>query len=122
MSLQNQKGMANSIKINEENIYEWLCSTGYLLPCNEVELQRFEKLHPVGSLVVNETSIDPFAIINKTRQKRSLSISQQTFILQEQEQLRMAARKNSNLPGDVLDQIRKNQQKDSNGAGDRPEN
>ena len=35
----------NKKHITPENITEWLASTGFLLPRNEVELERFEKLY-----------------------------------------------------------------------------
>lgn len=110
--------MASNIKISHENIYGWICSTGHLLPSNDLELQRFEKLYPNGSVAVNEEAIDPFAIINKTRVRNPLSISIHTIAIDRQDELRLAARKHANLPEDILDQIRKNQQKNQNGSGD----
>ncbi|WP_300601906.1 hypothetical protein [Niabella sp.] len=107
-----------SIKIDGGNIYEWLCSIGYLLPRTDLELDRFEKLNPPGSISVDENAIDPFAIINGTRQRMELSISQVELKSDEQAELRMAARKNSDLPADVLEQIRKNQEIKRNSEND----
>jgi hypothetical protein len=110
---------ANSIKINEKNFYEWLCSTGYLLPRNELELARFERLHPSGSFSINEEAINPFAIINGTRKRVDLSISIPFLQKEDQEELRMAARKNAQLPPELLDQIKKNQLKKRDGNGNK---
>jgi hypothetical protein len=110
----------NSININEQNLYEWLCSVGYLLPSNEQELVRFEALHLVDEIVVNEESVDPFAIINGTRQRQPLSFTFQLLDEKMQEELRMAARHHQNLPQDIIDCIKRNQQ--SNDHPDRPEN
>lgn len=107
-----------SININKDNIYEWICSTGYLLPQIEIELDRLEKLYPVGSIVVNESAIDPFVIINGTRQRKALSISNLELASDEQEQLRMAARKHTDLPQEIIDQIKRNQQKRDDGRTD----
>ncbi|HEX5152801.1 MAG TPA: hypothetical protein VFW07_15225 [Parafilimonas sp.] len=106
------------INISKDNVYQWLCSTGYLLPRTEVELDRLEKLYPSGSTIVNESAIDPFAIINGTRQKRTLSISDVELLFDEQEQLKMAARKHTGLPEGIIKQIKRNQQQADNGSTD----
>lgn len=109
--------MANNknLQLTSDNIFEWLCSTGYLLPSNEVELSRFERLGQELDFQVNENAIDPFAIINGTRQRKKLSISNTTVAFPNQEELRMAARKHKGLPSNILDQIKKNQQKKKDG-------
>jgi hypothetical protein len=104
----------NSLYITEDNMYEWLCSTGYLLPGSEAELARFELLSPPGSIIVNESAIDPFAIINGTRLRKPLSINAPTIATNmDVEELRMAARKFGNLPEDLLGQLKSNQEKKS---------
>jgi len=110
----------NSINITEENIYEWLCSVGYLLPSTEQELSRFEALCPPRTIKVNEESIDPFAIINGTRKRKALSFTAQSIDEQERTELRMAARKQQGLSSSIMDRIKKNQEK--NDQSDRPEN
>lgn len=110
----------NSIHITEGNIYEWLSSAGYLLPSTETELSRFEALHPPRTIKVNEESIDPFSIISGTRKRRALSFTVQSVNEQEQTELRMAARKQQGLSSDIMDRIKKNQEK--NDQSDRPEN
>ncbi len=114
----------NHILLSEENIYSWICSTGYLLPSNEQELLRFERLHPPGRRKVNCDAIDPFAILNGTRKRKELSIHQvATVDMLPNSELRMAARKHSDLPADIHEQIKKNQQKKKdeqhNGVSDK---
>lgn len=103
------------VPLTQENIYEWICSTGYLLPTNEKELARFEKLHAANDVVVNPDAIDPMAIIMGTRKEQPLSISMLSVSADEVEELRMAARKHSGLPPDIEQQIRKNQQEKRDG-------
>ena len=116
----------SNIRIDETNIYEWLCSTGSLLPSTETELARFEKLHPDGRITVNASAIDPFAIISGTREKKELSWNQLLLDETEQDELRLAARRHSELPDHILERIKKNQQKSDNqqrdDTPDRPEN
>jgi hypothetical protein len=108
--------MASKIApLTQENIYEWICSTGYLLPTNEKELARFEKLHAANDVVVNPDAIDPMAIITGTRKEQPLSISVLSLSTDDVEELRMAARKHSGLPPDIEQQIRKNQQEKRDG-------
>lgn len=108
--------MANKIApLTQENIYEWICSTGYMLPTNEKELARFEKLHAEDEVVVNPDAIDPMAIIRGTRRVQKLSISYPSMAESDMDELRMAARKHGGLPADIEEQIRKNQQKPHDG-------
>lgn len=110
---------SKDISINDSNIYEWLCSTGHLLPGNEKELNRFERLFPGDEIVVNENAVDPFVIISGNRKKQSfVSTFLEPDAANEMEQLRMAARKHrENLPSHIIDQIQKNHQK-GNGEPD----
>jgi len=102
--------------LTPENIYEWICSTGYLLPTNEKELVRFERLHSADEVVVNPDAIDPLAIIRGTRKAQRLSASNPSLQVKYVEELRMAARKHGGLPPDIEEQIRKNQQKKQDGG------
>ncbi len=113
--------MANKIiNINNDNLYEWLCSTGFLLPRNEVELVRFEQLFPDDEVKVNENAVDPIAIVKGDYKRRSLSQNGiGKDISDDIEQLRMAARKQQGLPDHILDKIKKNQK--ANGKSDKSE-
>jgi hypothetical protein len=108
--------MASKIApLTQENIYEWICSTGYLLPTNEKELARFERLHAANEVIVNPEAIDPLAIIRGTRKAQKLSLNNPSLSGSDVEELRMAARKHGGLPPDIEEQIRKNQQKKQDG-------
>lgn len=111
---------SKKININSNNIYEWLCSTGFLLPRNEVELARFERLFPDEELNVNEGSIDPMAIIEGNRKRKSLNQNEiSKNISDDIEPLRMAARRHQTLPDHIINKIKKNQK--HNGKSDPSE-
>lgn len=109
----------NNLHLDNESHYEWLCSTGYLLPSTEQELARFELLYLRERIKVNVDAVDPFAIITGTRKKKELSWSLPAGDEQEQAELRMAARRLGETPAHILARIKKNQQKDD--TTDRPE-
>jgi len=50
-------------------ITEWLCSTGFLFPRNEVELERFNLLYEDQNPELTGTEIDPDVILNSTFKK-----------------------------------------------------
>ena len=104
---------SKKIDINQDSIYEWICSIGYLLPATEIELFRFEMLHLTDSILVNEEAIDPFAILNGKWKRSELSICKVELPQEEQEILRMAARKHQGLPQDIMNQIKRNQQENN---------
>lgn len=111
--------MAASKKhIAPEQITEWLASTGFLFPSNEIELQRFEKLfgEPDPNLVysINYDRIlkNVFEDIDEIKKINPLGE-------QEPKQLKMVARNGGNVSKHILDKMIKNQQKakgDDNGA------
>lgn len=97
--------------ITPENITEWLSSTGFLFPRNEVELHRFEKLYGEDDFGLTGKEIDPDKIINGTF-RESKSIRMPLDINKEEiNSYRMAARNGNNLPKHIMDKIKKNQSK-----------
>jgi hypothetical protein len=110
----------SKVHIDEKNMYEWCCSTGYLLPSTEPELGRFERLYPDVQIKVNAAAVDPFLIIRGARTKKELSWTRPAMNEQEQGELRMAARLHGELPDHILARIKKNQQKDD--TSNRSEN
>lgn len=65
----------NKKHITPENITEWLSSTGFLFPRNEVELERFEKIYGEEDFGLSGNEIDPEKIINGTfREKKFLKM------------------------------------------------
>jgi hypothetical protein len=110
----------SNINITEANLDEWLCSIGYLLPTTDLELERFDTLYPPDKILVREESVDPFAIINGTWKRKDISFVSESLDETEQQQLRMAARQNQDIPPDIMEQIKKNQKTDD--QSNRPEN
>ncbi|NLA16356.1 MAG: hypothetical protein GX877_07470 [Bacteroidales bacterium] len=101
----------NKKHITPENITEWLSSTGFLFPRNEVELKRFEKLYGDVDFGLTGKEIDPDKIINGTF-KETRIVKMPTDINQEEiKPYRMAARNGRSLPKHILDKIKKNQSK-----------
>jgi hypothetical protein len=99
----------NKKHITPENITEWLASTGFLFPRNEVELERFEKLYGEEDLGLTGKEIDPDKIINGTfREKKILRLSDDVK-REEINSYRMAARNGNTLPKHILDKIKQNQ-------------
>lgn len=107
------------IKISQVNITEWLRSTGYLFPRNEIELARFERLYPEIKRQTEDSSVDPFAILEGTRQRKSIRLDFEDEQVDNYPQLRMAARKYQDLPVHIIDKIKQNQKKSSD--NDKPE-
>jgi hypothetical protein len=104
----------NKKHITPENITEWLSSTGFLFPRNEVELDRFEKLYSEDDFGLTGTEIDPDKIINGTfRENISFQIPD-SIKKNEISPYRIAARKGNELPKHIMDKIRKNQNKSRN--------
>ena len=104
----------NKRHITPENITEWLSSTGFLFPRNEVELERFEKLYGDLNLDLTGKEIDPDKIINGTfKEKKTLKMPH-SIKQEEISPYRMAARKGNNLPKHIMDKIKKNQSKPKN--------
>jgi hypothetical protein len=108
------------LQIEAQHITEWLYSVGYLLPSTDTELARFEALYPSEKIKVDASCIDPFAIINGTRLRKELSIAKSVTNDAEQHDFRMAARRYTDLPPNIIDRINKNQQSDDN--ADRSDN
>ncbi|WP_257670490.1 hypothetical protein [Parapedobacter tibetensis] len=102
--------MAQSkIHITPDNMSEWLASTGFLFPRNELELARFDRLYPVEEEGIGGFQVDCQAILDGTAKT-----SKRITLAREAKEgdiipLRMVARKGGNLPKHILDKIKKNQ-------------
>lgn len=105
-------------KIDVNNIDEWLSSTGFLFPQNELQLVRFNELYADYDFKLKDASIDVKAIItgNLCALKTTLRIIENNEINKEIEELRMVARKGQVLPDNIIEKMRqKHQKKDNNG-------
>lgn len=99
----------NKKHITPENITEWLASTGFLFPRNEVELERFEKLYGEEDFGLTGKEIDPDKIINDTFRETKILKMPDEIKKEEINPYRMAARNGNELPKHIMDKIRKNQ-------------
>jgi hypothetical protein len=105
--------------ITSENITEWLCSTGFLFPRNELELSRFEKIYSEQDDSITGEEVDPERIIKGTTYNSVIKLN--TFSEEtDYSNYKMVARNNSGLPKHILDKMKKNQengkQGDANGS------
>jgi hypothetical protein len=106
----------NKKDINTDNFNEWLRSTGFLLPANELELRRFEKLHCTFDHELNGSVIDPTSIFNGTKPK-PLPKHIDGHQVDEFSNFKMVARNGSNLPPHILAKMQQNQDKNKNDNG-----
>ena len=104
----------NKKHITPENITEWLSSTGFLFPRNEVELERFEKLYGDDDFGLTGTEIDPDKIIDGTFSEKIILKIPDGIKQNEISPYRMAARNGNALPKHIMDKIIKNQNKPRN--------
>ncbi len=106
-----------SKKIDVNNIDEWLSSTGFLFPQNELQLARFNELYADYDFKLKDASIDVKAIIkgNLCAFKTTLRIIENKEINKEIEELRMVARKGQVLPDHIIEKMKQKHQKDNNG-------
>ncbi|HCY77653.1 MAG TPA: hypothetical protein DHV28_17210 [Ignavibacteriales bacterium] len=92
--------------ITEDNFREWLASTGNLFPGNKSELNRFEKLYSDFEYRLDESYVDPFAIINGDFIPKRIKIELQNS---DNDGFKMAARNLEHLPEHILSKLKKNQ-------------
>lgn len=103
--------MAQSKKhITPENVTEWLASTGFLFPRNEIELSRFETLFGDGDYGLTGLEIDPEKIIRGEKNTKTIHIPE-SVKPEELTEYRMVARNGSKLPEHILNKIKNNQNK-----------
>jgi hypothetical protein len=102
----------NKKNITPQDITEWLCSTGFLFPRNEVELERFEKLYGDEDFGLTGKEIDPDNIINGVFQDKKVEgVLPSSINKDEITPYRMAARNGASLPEHILEKIKRNQNK-----------
>jgi hypothetical protein len=98
----------NKVHITPEQMPDWLASTGFLFPTNELQLARFEKIFADEVNELADFQVDCERIIGG-----SLSAKIVTFEPEVKPEyivpLRMVARKGANLPKHIQDKIKKNQ-------------
>jgi len=103
-----------SNKINENNLDDWLHSTGFLYPKNEKQLERFEKLYEDYDFKLRNEKIDIESIFNGTLcyKTKVIQLNLSSSIINDiedlKEDLKMVARKGqSGLPQNIIDKMKK---------------
>ena len=95
--------------INSQNLDEWLRSTGFLFPTNELELARFNKLYADYDFKLKDASIDVASIIEghvcSCDTKGFGFIKYDESNMEEIEELKMAARKGHKVPEHIIDKM-----------------
>lgn len=102
-------------KIGLEDLNNWLASTGYLYPMNELQLERFNILHQDYNFKLTGTHIDVNSILNNTikRSAKIIKINENNLV-DDIENLRMVARNGkSKLPQHIVDKMRRKHNKNS---------
>ena len=107
----------NSGKVDMNNLNEWLRSTGFLFPTNELELARFNELYADYDFKLKNASIDVKSIIegNVCLNTRTLRIVKSEEINNEIEDLKMVARKGQGVPQHIIDKMKQKHRKDNGG-------
>lgn len=116
--------MANGKKsITPENLEEWVHSTGLLLPRNDLELARFEKLFGAVDERLTGKEIDPDKIL---KGEFDIDLKKMTPIIRLEDsgtyEYRMVARNGANIPDHILAKMKKNHQRppaNDNGAAEK---
>lgn len=101
--------MAKNKNITPANVTEWLASTGFLFPTNELELSRFNKLYGELDEQLTGKEIDPERILKGLSASKVVKMNITPAIEEEFSAYRMVARNGSNLPKHILDKMKKNQ-------------
>lgn len=101
----------NKKHITSDNITEWLCSTGFLVPRNEIELVRFDKIHGDTNYNLTGKELDPERIIKGLPFEKKIIQLLPDVAKEDFTGYRMAARNGNALPKHIMDKIKKNQSK-----------
>lgn len=113
--------MAKNKNITPTNITEWLASTGFLFPTNELELSRFNKLYGDLDEQLTGKEIDPERILNGLPSSRVVKMGTSQTNEDEFSTYRMVARNGSSLPKHILEKMKKNQANSKSDGNSGPE-
>ncbi len=108
----------HSGKVDMNNLNEWLRSTGFLFPINELELARFNELYADYDFKLKDASIDVKSIIEGnicSCNTRVLRIVKTDEMNGEIEGLKMVARKGQEVPKHILDKMTQKHRKNNDG-------
>jgi Ca2+-binding EF-hand superfamily protein len=108
----------HSGKVDINNLDEWLRSTGFLFPINELQLTRFNELYVDYDFKLKDASIDVKSIVGGnlcSNDIRVLRVGKNDEINNEIEELRMVARKGQEVPKHIIDKMKKKHRKNNDG-------
>jgi hypothetical protein len=112
--------MANKQYLTIDQMPEWMASTGFLFPTNELELARFEKLYAEDTEDVSTFEVDCERIFAGTLQAKVVQFAPEPR-REDIAPLKMVARKGAILPKHIQDKIKKNQDERNSGNTGSPE-
>lgn len=103
-------------KISLNNLGEWLCSSGFLFPQNELQLARFNELYADYDFKLKDARIDVRSIIdgNVCFNTRVFRIIKEDEI-KDIEELKMVARKGQEVPKHIIDKMKQKHRKNNDG-------
>ena len=101
--------MAKNKNITSANVTEWLASTGFLFPTNELELSRFNKLFGDLDEQLTGNEIDAERILKGLPSTKVVNMNFTQTIGEEFFEYRMVARNGNNMPKHILEKMKKNQ-------------
>jgi hypothetical protein len=106
----------NTGMVNMGNLDEWLSSTGFLFPENEIQLDRFDKLFEDYDFKLKNATIDIKSIFEGNLCNTIKIIKIETNQIEDDiEKLKMVARKGqNNLPQHIIDKMKGKHGKDKN--------
>ncbi len=103
-------------RLDLKNFDEWLRSTGFLLPTNDLELARFNKLYADYDFKLKDVFININSIIKGnicSCPPKVFSIREGIELDIEIEELKMVARKGQAVPKRILDKMTKKHRKNN---------
>ncbi|MDR0231056.1 MAG: hypothetical protein LBI82_02935 [Dysgonamonadaceae bacterium] len=101
-------GTNSRSKIDNHNLEEWLRSTGFLFPTNELEIIRFNKLYANYDFKLKDASIDAKSIIEGNSCSNNIKVfkpAKNDELNSEIGELKMAARKGQEVPKHIIDKM-----------------
>lgn len=108
----------HSERVDINNLEEWLRSTGFLFPTNELQLARFNELYADYEFKLTDASIDVKSIVEGnlcSNDIRVLRIGKNVEVNQEIEELKMVARKGQEVPKHIIDKMKEKHRKNDDG-------
>ncbi|WP_412464687.1 hypothetical protein [Flavobacterium mekongense] len=98
-----------------EDLDDWLSSTGFLFPMNNIQMERFDKLYENFDFKLKNARIDVEAILNGNLKKKTIIKFEDINTNLDMSEYKMVARKGiEDLPKDIVDKMYNKHRKKSN--------